>query len=80
MDYGGKRNGYIVIVLPPSDTSLRVFFFLQLFPGNNYMFETTTVYFERSVIARYVRVMPQTWHRKICLRFEVLGCYKEQRK
>ena len=34
--------------------------------------------FDREIDARFVRLIPKTWHGLIALRFEVLSCYGQQ--
>lgn len=33
-----------------------------------------SAFFDREVTAKYLRIVPQEWHNRIALRFEVLEC------
>ncbi|CAH1241242.1 FBN2 [Branchiostoma lanceolatum] len=46
----------------------------MVFPGNRDRNTPVTNLLTNPVDARYVRFLPQTWHRHICMRAEILGC------
>lgn len=45
------------------------------FPANFDQNTPVRSMFDREIDARYVRIIPKTWHGLIALRFEVLSCY-----
>lgn len=53
-----------------------VFFFFipQLFYGNVDKDTPVMTEFSYPVVARYMRVLPQSWNGSLCMRIEVLGC------
>ncbi|XP_022099461.1 uncharacterized protein LOC110984001 isoform X2 [Acanthaster planci] len=50
----------------------------QLFTGNIDQDAVSSVYFNE-VYAQYIRILPQSWHSKIGLRLEIVGCTTERR-
>lgn len=46
----------------------------QKFYGNVDKDTPVLTEFPEPVVARYIRVYPQTWNGSLCLRLEVLGC------
>uniref|UniRef100_S4RJR6 EGF like repeats and discoidin domains 3 n=1 Tax=Petromyzon marinus TaxID=7757 RepID=S4RJR6_PETMA len=50
------------------------FFFLQIFAGNYDNNSHKKNMFNPPIIARYVRVLPYSWYRRITLRVELIGC------
>ncbi|CAH1778931.1 unnamed protein product, partial [Owenia fusiformis] len=46
----------------------------MILPGNVDQNTKVTNMIERPVLARFVRINPQTWHVHISLRFDVIGC------
>ncbi|XP_029452299.1 discoidin, CUB and LCCL domain-containing protein 1 [Rhinatrema bivittatum] len=50
----------------------------KIFTGNsNYLDGSRNTFFP-PIVARYVRVAPQTWHQRIALKLELLGCLVTQ--
>ena len=47
--------------------------YLQLFVGNTDETTVVTNHFMGLVVARKIRIHPQTWEKSICLRAEVYG-------
>ena len=45
-----------------------------MFDGNTDKDTMVSVFFDREITARYLRIVPQAWHGRIALRFEVLEC------
>ncbi|XP_072170083.1 EGF-like repeat and discoidin I-like domain-containing protein 3 [Diadema setosum] len=45
----------------------------KIFQGNTDMNTKVTNYLPASVVARYVRILPKTWHGHCSMRFELLG-------
>lgn len=60
----------ILIFLSPSFTSSLV----QLFFGNNDKDTPVMNQLAVPVVARYMRIIPQSWNGSLCMRLEVLGC------
>ncbi|XP_022097497.1 thrombospondin-1-like [Acanthaster planci] len=50
----------------------------QLFTGNTDQDTVVVVYFDE-VYARYIRILPQSWHNQVGLRVEIVGCTTERR-
>lgn len=46
----------------------------QMFYGNVDKDTPVLTEFPEPVVARYIRIYPQTWNGSLCLRLEVLGC------
>lgn len=46
----------------------------KMFDGNTDKDTMVSVFFDREITARYLRIVPQAWHGRIALRFEVLEC------
>lgn len=47
---------------------------LQLFYGNVDKDTPVMTQFSTPVVARYIRILPQSWNGSLCLRAEVLAC------
>lgn len=47
---------------------------LQLFHGNVDKDTPVLTEFPEPMVARFIRVYPQTWNGSLCMRLEVLGC------
>ena len=47
--------------------------YLQLFAGNTDETTVVTNHFMGFIVARKIRIHPQTWEKSICLRAEVYG-------
>ena len=47
---------------------------MQLFYGNVDKDTPVMVELDRPVVARYIRILPQSWNGSLCLRAEVLAC------
>ena len=64
---------YIYKVLQVNETILC--FYLQIFQANTDRFSIVTNILEPPLKhAKFVRILPQSWHTDISLRFEILGC------
>lgn len=48
--------------------------FLQLFFGNSDKHTPVMSQFLEPTVARYIRILPQSWNGTACMRMEVLGC------
>lgn len=48
----------------------------KTFAGNFDAITLNTVYFNKPLNARFVRIYPTKWHKGISLRIEILGCFK----
>lgn len=48
--------------------------FDQLLQGNDGISEDHTIWFDPAINTRYVRLNPQDWFIKPCLRVEAFGC------
>ncbi|XP_024275822.1 discoidin, CUB and LCCL domain-containing protein 1 isoform X1 [Oncorhynchus tshawytscha] len=46
----------------------------MIFEGNQDSLHQTRNTFHNPIIARYLRIIPQTWHQRIVMRVELLGC------
>lgn len=46
----------------------------KVFQGNMDKDNVASAFFDREVTAKYLRIVPQEWHNRIALRFEVLEC------
>ncbi|CAH1791889.1 unnamed protein product [Owenia fusiformis] len=46
----------------------------EILPGNENRYTHATNLIEPPVLARFVRINPQTWHGACCMTFDVLGC------
>ncbi|XP_041721845.1 discoidin, CUB and LCCL domain-containing protein 1 [Coregonus clupeaformis] len=46
----------------------------MIFEGNQDSLHQTRNTFHPPIIARYLRIIPQTWHQRIAMRVELLGC------
>ena len=53
-----------------------MFFVFKLFPGNKDRFSVVSHPLVPPVIARFIRIKPQTWHSHISMRVEFYGCAK----
>lgn len=51
-----------------------LFSLTQLFFGNNDKDTPVMNQLAVPVVARYVRIIPQSWNGSLCMRLEVLGC------
>lgn len=49
-------------------------FLFQVFIGSSNPHEATFVSLGAVIFGRHVRVVPQSWHRHICMRVELYGC------
>lgn len=47
---------------------------LQLFYGNVDKDTPVMTQFSAPVVARYIRILPQSWNGSLCLRAEILAC------
>ena len=54
-----------------SSSTLSLF---QLFFGNNDKHTPAISQFMEPVVARYIRILPQSWNGTMCMRMEVMGC------
>ncbi|XP_062922169.1 EGF-like repeat and discoidin I-like domain-containing protein 3 isoform X4 [Mobula hypostoma] len=48
----------------------------EVFQGNNDNYNHKRNIFDPPFYARFVRILPQTWHERITLRVELLGCHE----
>lgn len=49
-------------------------FCLQIFPGNTNSHAAHVLSLEVVIIARHIKIIPQSWYNRICLRIELYGC------
>lgn len=57
------------------DVSLvSIFSLVQLFFGNSDKDTPMMNQLAEPVLARYIRIIPQSWNGSLCMRLEVLGC------
>lgn len=49
-------------------------FCLQVFPGNTNSHAANVFSLEVVIIARHIKIIPQSWYNHICLRIEFYGC------
>lgn len=47
---------------------------LQVFQGNSNAGDIVRNNFIPPIVARYVRIIPQTWNQRIALKLELMGC------
>jgi len=47
---------------------------LQVFQGNSNSGDIVRNNFIPPIVARYVRIIPQTWNQRIALKLELMGC------
>lgn len=47
---------------------------LQVFQGNSNPGDIVRNNFIPPIVARYVRIVPQTWNQRIALKLELMGC------
>ncbi|XP_030054404.1 discoidin, CUB and LCCL domain-containing protein 1 [Microcaecilia unicolor] len=50
----------------------------KIFKGNSNYLDTSQNTFFPPLVARYVQIVPQTWHQRIALKVELLGCQMTQ--
>lgn len=51
-----------------------VYVLLQIFQGNSNSGDVVRNNFIPPIVARYVRIIPQTWNQRIALKLELMGC------
>lgn len=68
--------GHHVWCLPSSfpDSLFSPVSFVQLFFGNSDKDTPVMNQLAEPVLARYIRIIPQSWNGSLCMRLEVLGC------
>ena len=52
------------------------FFIFKVFPGNNDRYTPVGKDLKYPIITRYIRVHPESWHKRIAMRAEFYGCIK----
>jgi hypothetical protein len=50
--------------------------FAQVFQGNRDQNTIVEQHISPAIVARYIRILPQTWHNNVALRVDFSGCLK----